>query len=52
MTQTSKTCKHRDCGWCYAPDDSPSNDTHGECTSPDTCEELKLHHLEDDDGNL
>lgn len=33
-------CKHWDCGWCYAPDGSDTNDRNGACDKPETCEEL------------
>ncbi|QXN60194.1 hypothetical protein KUA24_127 [Vibrio phage HNL01] len=30
-------CKYNDCGWCYAPEDFPSNDTHGQCNNMIDC---------------
>jgi len=33
-------CKHWDCGWCYAPEGSKSNDENGQCQKPDECLEL------------
>lgn len=47
--RTSKCCKHWDCGWCYAPPDSHSNDEGGQCNSPSECEELRLQQVEDDE---
>lgn len=33
-------CKHWDCGWCYAPDGSDTNDRNGACDKPEECQEL------------
>jgi hypothetical protein len=34
-------CKFNDCGWCYAPAESDSNDSNGACKYPDECTVLE-----------
>lgn len=32
-------CKHNDCGWCYAPPNTATNDQGGQCLQPKECPE-------------
>ena len=32
-------CKYNDCGWCYAPPNTATNDQQGECIEPKQCPE-------------
>lgn len=38
---TVKLCEYWDCGWCYAPDNVPTNDVNGECNKPVDCPSCK-----------
>lgn len=32
-------CKYNDCGWCYAPANTATNDEQGQCLEPSQCPE-------------
>lgn len=32
-------CRHNDCGWCYAPAGTITNDREGACNNPQECPE-------------